>query len=192
MWLAPQYRARSKSQHHRSQQLQAPRPPGTQTGGRDPHHARVTAAKTRRATKANKRAQGSFGYLISPPPAMYPALRSLPSCAPINRDHAREDERKSDFCFEVGNETRNPRRRGHVPIKCCGVACAQVAKKPNHKPGYVNCPADTFRFCHPIQPRSSNAGEGHRLRRSERMKFFMPVFVPSHRKSLVSGQLLRA
>ena len=88
---------------------------------------------------------------------MYPALRSLPSCAPINRDHAREHERKSDFCFEVGNETRNPRRRGHVPIQCCGVACAQVAKKPNHKPNYVNSPADTFRFCHSTEPRSSAA-----------------------------------
>src|SRR5262245_66308999 len=86
---------------------------------------------------------------------MYPALRSLPSCAPINRDHAREHERKSDFCFEVGNETRNPRRRGPVPIKCCSVACAQVAKKPNHKPGHVNSPADPFRFCHPTYPRSS-------------------------------------
>src|SRR5262249_61620117 len=64
----------------------------------------------RRAVKVNKRAQGSFGYLIRPPPAMYPALRSLPSCAPINRDHAREHERKSEFYFEVGNETRNPRR----------------------------------------------------------------------------------
>src|SRR5215470_5242844 len=80
---------------------------------------------------------------------MYPALRSLPSCAPVNRDHAREHERKPEFCFEVGNETRYPRRRGHVPIKCCGVACAQAAKKPNHKPRYVNSPADTFRFCHP-------------------------------------------
>src|SRR5215831_3322271 len=115
---------------------------------KNPHHARVTAPKTRRAVKVNKRAQGSFGYLIRPPPAMYPALRSLPSCAPINRDHAREHERKSEFRFEVGNETRNPRRRGPVPIKCCGVACAQIAKKPNHKPGYVNSPADTFRFCH--------------------------------------------
>jgi hypothetical protein len=82
-------------------------------------------------------------------PAMYPALRSLPSCAPINRDHARKHERKSEFCFEVGNEARNPRRRGHVPIKCGGVACAQKAKKPNHKPDYVNSPSDTFRFCHP-------------------------------------------
>jgi hypothetical protein len=37
-------------------------------------------------------------------------LRALPSCAPINRDHAREHVRKSDFCFAVGNETRNPPR----------------------------------------------------------------------------------
>jgi hypothetical protein len=29
------------------------------------------------------------------------------------------------------------------------VACAQVAKKPNHKPGRINRPADTFRICHP-------------------------------------------
>ena len=35
----------------------------------------------------------------------------------IDRDHAREHERKSEFCFEVGNETRNPRRRGRLPIK---------------------------------------------------------------------------
>src|SRR5262249_36598958 len=98
-----------------------------------PHHARVTTSKTKRVTA----------------PAMCPALRLLPSCAPINRDHAREHERKSEFCFEVGNEMRNPRRCGHVPIKCRGVACTQVAKKPTHKPSYVNSPADTFRFCHP-------------------------------------------
>ena len=35
---------------------------------------------------------------------------ALPSCAPINRDHAREHECKSKFCFEVGDETRNPPR----------------------------------------------------------------------------------
>jgi hypothetical protein len=29
------------------------------------------------------------------------------------------------------------------------VACAQVAKQPNHKPGYVNSPADAFGICHP-------------------------------------------
>src|SRR5262249_20077051 len=78
-----------------------------------------------------------------------PALRSLPSCPPINRDHARGHERKSEFCFEIGNETRNPRRRDHVPVKCCGLACAQVAKNPNHKPGCITRPADTFRICHP-------------------------------------------
>ena len=50
-------------------------------------------------------------------PAMYPALRSLPSCAPINRDHAREHEHKSEFCFEIGNETRNPPRRDRIPMK---------------------------------------------------------------------------
>jgi hypothetical protein len=34
---------------------------------KNPHHARVTAPKTRRAAWANKRAQGSFGYLIRRP-----------------------------------------------------------------------------------------------------------------------------
>jgi Protein of unknown function (DUF3800) len=37
--------------------------------------------------------------------------------AVVNWDHAREHERKSEFCFEVGNEARNPPRRGHVPMK---------------------------------------------------------------------------
>jgi hypothetical protein len=37
-------------------------------------------------------------------------LRALLSCAPINRDHARKHECKSDFCFKVGNEIRNPPR----------------------------------------------------------------------------------
>jgi hypothetical protein len=77
-------------------------------------------------------------------------LRALPSCAPINRDHAREHDRKSDFCFAVGNETRNPPRRDHLPIKCWRVACAQVAKKPNHKTGCVNRPAEAFGIRHPI------------------------------------------
>src|SRR5262245_20685398 len=44
-------------------------------------------------------------------------LRALPSCAPINRDHAREHERKSKFCFAVGNETRNPPRRDRIQTK---------------------------------------------------------------------------
>ena len=57
----------------------------------------------------------------------------------------------------LGTKLENPRRRGRVPIQCCGVACAQVAKKPNHKPNYVNSPADTFRFCHSTEPRSSAA-----------------------------------
>src|SRR4029077_9179627 len=65
---------------------------------------------------------------------------TLPSCPPINWDHAREHERKSEFCFEVGNETGNPPRRGHVPMKCWRVARAQVAKKPNRKSGCVNRP----------------------------------------------------
>src|SRR5262249_49627367 len=43
-----------------------------------------------------------------------------------------------------GNETRNPPRRGHAPIKYGSVACAQVAKKPNHKSGCVNRPAEPF------------------------------------------------
>src|SRR5262249_1822819 len=116
---------------------------------KNPHHARVTAPKTRRTAEANERAQGSFGYLIGAAPAMYSALRSLPSCAPINRDHAREHDRKSEFSFEVRNKQKNPGRCDQAQIKCCGGACAQVAKKPNHNPGYVNTPADTFRFCHP-------------------------------------------
>jgi hypothetical protein len=57
------------------------------------------------------------------------ALRALESCAPINRDHAREHERKSEFCFEVGNEPRNPPRRGHDPIEYWRVARAQVTKE---------------------------------------------------------------
>src|SRR5262245_62119974 len=84
-------------------------------------------------------------------------LRALPSCAPINRDHAREHDRKSDFCFEVGNETRNPRRRGRVPIKCCSVACDQVANKPDYKSGCVKRPADAFG--HPTPPRFSAASQ---------------------------------
>jgi hypothetical protein len=85
------------------------------------------------------------------------ALRALESCAPISRDHAREHERKSDFRFAVGNETRNPPRRGRVLIKCWGMACAQVAKKPNHKSGGVNRPADAFGICHPTPPGFSAA-----------------------------------
>ena len=79
-------------------------------------------------------------------------LRALPSCAPINRDHAREHERKSEFCFEVGNESRNPPGRGRSPIKCWRVACAQVAKKPNRKSGCVNRPADAFGIRLLLQP----------------------------------------
>jgi len=86
-----------------------------------------------------------------------PGLRALPSCAPINRDHAREHERKSEFCFEVGNESRNPPGRGHVPIKCWRVACTQVAKKPNRKSGCVNRPADALGIWHPTPRRSSSA-----------------------------------
>ena len=81
-------------------------------------------------------------------------LRALQSCAPINWDHAREHDRKSDFCFAIGNETRNPPR----PIKYGRVACAKVAKRPNHKTGCVNRPADSFGMCHPTLPRLSDAG----------------------------------
>jgi hypothetical protein len=66
-----------------------------------PPHTRVTAPKTRRAAKVNKRAK----------------LLAFPCCAPINRNHTREHERKSDFRFEVGNEARNPPWRDLVPIK---------------------------------------------------------------------------
>jgi hypothetical protein len=83
------------------------------------------------------------------------AERALPPFAPINRDHAREHERKSEFCFEVGNEAGNPPRRGNLPIKCWRVARAQVAKKPNRKPGCVNRPADAFGIRHPTPARSS-------------------------------------
>jgi len=79
--------------------------------------------------------------------AKLPAL-----CAPINRDHAYEHERKPEFCFEVRNETRNPPWRRHVPIKYCGVPCAHLAKKPNHKSGCVSRPADAFGICHSTQP----------------------------------------
>ena len=34
--------------------------------------------------------------------------RDVRVASPVNRDHTREHERKSEFCFEVGNETRNP------------------------------------------------------------------------------------
>ena len=59
--------------------------------------------------------------------------RDVRVASPVNRDHTREHERKSEFCFEVGNETRNPPGRGRNPIKRWRVARAQVAKKPNHK-----------------------------------------------------------
>jgi hypothetical protein len=39
-------------------------------------------------------------------------LRALPSCAPINRDHDREHDRKSDFCFEVEIRNRAARLAG--------------------------------------------------------------------------------
>ena len=100
-----------------------------------------------------------------------PALRSLPSCPPINRDHARGHERKSEFCFEIGNETRNPPRHDHVPINCWGVACAQVAKKPNHKAGRVNRPADTFGSCHHRQASGKAHCERCGVRRNNSLRF---------------------
>ena len=93
-------------------------------------------------------------------------------CAPIHRDHASEHERKSKLCFEVGNETRNPPRRGRIPMKYWGVARAQVAKKPNCKPGSVNRPADAFGVCHLTAPQFAAAvatsQEGQRQPRSGR------------------------
>src|SRR6516225_1381106 len=106
---------------------------------KNPHHARATAPKTKRAAKANKRA------------------KLPPYCVPINRDHAREHERKSEFCFEVGNEARNPPRRRRLPIKYWGVACAQVAKKPNRKACCVNRPAEAFGICNSTPHRFSAA-----------------------------------
>ena len=76
-------------------------------------------------------------------------MDSFLSCPPVNRDHAREHERKSKFCFAVGNESRNPPGRGHSPIKCWRVACAQVAKKPNRTSDCVNRPADALNIWHP-------------------------------------------
>src|ERR1700736_4644011 len=84
-------------------------------------------------------------------------LERLPvRCPPVNRDHAREHECKSKFCFAVGNESRNPPGRGHNPIKCWRVACAQVAKKPNRKSGCVNRPADALGIWHPTRRRTSH------------------------------------
>jgi hypothetical protein len=68
---------------------------------KSPHHASVTAPKTRRAVYANKRAK----------------LLALPCFASINRNYTREHDRKSEFRFEVRNKTRNPPRRGPFPIK---------------------------------------------------------------------------
>ena len=59
--------------------------------------------------------------------------RDVRVASPVNRDHTREHKRKSEFCFAVGNETRNPPGRDRNPIKRWRVAHAQVAKKPNHK-----------------------------------------------------------
>ena len=38
--------------------------------------------------------------------------RDVRVASPVNRDHTREHKRKSEFCFAVGNETRNPPGRG--------------------------------------------------------------------------------
>src|SRR5262249_23331535 len=53
--------------------------PGLYSHAKNPHHTRVTAPTTRRTAKANKRAQCSFGYLIRPPPAMYPEPAGVPA-----------------------------------------------------------------------------------------------------------------
>jgi hypothetical protein len=85
-----------------------------------------------------------------------PPLPPAENCPPVNRDHAHERECKSEFCFAVGNETRNPPGHGHSPIKCWRVACAQVAKKPNRKSGCVNRPADALNIWHPTPQRTSH------------------------------------
>ena len=74
------------------------------------------------------------------------SFRAVPSCN-IQGDHARQHEPKSEFSLHVGNETRNPPRRGPTPIKYWGVACAQVAKKPDRKAYSVNRPAEVFDVC---------------------------------------------
>ena len=112
---------------------------------------------TRRRTKSDLQSDQLVGEMFrrSSPPSP-PAE----NCPPVNRDHAREHERKSEFCFEVGNETRNPPGRGHVPIKCWRVARAQVAKKPNHKSSCVNRPADALGIWHPTTDEPATSAPG--------------------------------
>jgi hypothetical protein len=76
-------------------------------------------------------------------------LRALPSCEPINRDHAPEHERKSELCFEVWNETRNPPRRGRIPNKNWGMACAHVPTQIPLRKSPSRC---LLPFVHPIPP----------------------------------------
>ena len=96
-----------------------------------------------------------FGLCVckvrTPPPmgARHTWGRDVRVASPVNRDHTREHKRKSEFCFAVGNETRNPPGRGRNPIKRWRVAYAQVAKKPNRKSGCVNRPADALGIRHP-------------------------------------------
>jgi hypothetical protein len=73
-------------------------------------------AASRPASAAFRRAAAELHYMVSPLVEPVEGLRALPYGAPINRDHAREHERKSKFCFEVGDKTRNPPRRGQ-PMK---------------------------------------------------------------------------
>src|SRR4051812_16627062 len=83
--------------------------------------------------------------------------RDVRVASPVNRDHTRKHERKSEFCFEVGNETRNPPGRCRDTIKRWRVAYAQVAKKPNRKSSCVNRPTDALGIWHPTPLRFSAA-----------------------------------
>ena len=88
---------------------------------KNPRHARVTAPKTRKSAKGNKRARGKGGIMLA-----------NISASPISASR-------------LGNEARkNPPRRVRVPIKQCGVACAEIAKKPNRKACCVDRPAEDF------------------------------------------------
>ena len=89
--------------------------------------------------------------------------RDVRVASPVNRDHTREHKRKSEFCFEVGNETRNPPRSGRNPIKRWRVAYAQVAKKPNRKSGCVNRPANALGIRHPTPFPTLGGGHQRRL-----------------------------
>src|SRR5258705_803362 len=86
--------------------------------------------------------------------------RDVRVASPVNRDHTREHKRKSEFCFAVGNETRNPPGRDRNPIKRWRVAHAQVAKKPNHKSSWVNRPADALGIWHPTTDEPATLAPG--------------------------------